>query len=186
MSYAVAGRVFIGAITDLQDVAGEPTVSPSGLELSSVAGQVVRARPGMRIEILKDDEDYDTEYVSDRDNYPHVLVPYRGGDRDELNIALQPFQDASFKMRRKAATAMARLTSTSLLVIPDDPNVDDYLYLPAAKLGPESSDLLNWHEVEPISLEFIEFVPTKPANGADDMVTGDLDEIAAAIAAANP
>ena len=63
MSYAVAGRVWTGNITDLQDVGGEPTVT-GGAELSSVRGQVVRARPGLRIEIEKDDDNYDTVWLT--------------------------------------------------------------------------------------------------------------------------
>lgn len=186
MSYAVAGRVYLGAITMLQDIGGEPTVTPGGLELSSIAGQVVRARPGMRIEVEKDDDNYDTVFVSDRTNYPHVLIPFRGGLRSELQKALEPFRSASFKIERRAQEGLIGLPATGLLVIPDDPAKDDYMYLPAAKLGPESSDLLNWHEVDPISFEQIEFVPTEPTDGNNDMVVGTLAEVAAAIAAANP
>lgn len=184
MSYAVAGRVFVGAITGLTLVSGEPVVAPAGLELSSVRGQVVRARPGLRIEIEKDDDNYDTVFVTDKETYPHVLVPFSGGLRSELQKALEPFRDAAFKVARRNGEGLIPLPSTGLLVIPDDPDKDDFLYLPAAKLGPESSDLLNWHEIDPITFEEIEWVPSEASMGNEDFVTGSLAEISAAITAA--
>lgn len=181
-SYAVAGRVYLGAITALSVASSVVTVT-GGTELRGVRGQHVRARFGMRIEVLKDDRWHDTMLVEDVSEYPRVLIPFGGALRADLDVVRAPLKNASFKAKRQAMEGLIRLPSTGLLVVPDDPAKDDYLYLPAAKLGPESSDLLNFHEVEPTSIEFVEYVPAKPAYGTDDMVQGTLAEISAAIAA---
>lgn len=186
MAYSVAGRVFMGAITALAADDDDEAVVTGGAEIKGVRGQEVQARPGLSIGLEKDEHNLNAFFEDDIENYRHVLIPYSGGNRDEWDHFLAPFRNAAFKIDTTAAVGLESLPKTGLLVIPDDPSTDDFLYLPAAQLGPESSDLINMSEIDPVMVEFAEFVPGVAANGTKNFVKGTLAEVAAAISAANP
>ncbi|MCC7510218.1 MAG: hypothetical protein IT464_12735 [Planctomycetes bacterium] len=182
MSYAVAGRIWLGAITALSSSGGQAVVT-GGAELKGVRGQVVQARFGLTIEVQKDDVHFDTMLVDDADNYPHVLIPCSTAENTDFDIIRSPYRQSGARFRRPATGMMKRLPSTRLLVVPDDPASANYLWIPAAKLGPQSSDLLLFDEVDPMTMEFVEFVPAEDSAFPFDMDVGTLAEIAAIITA---
>lgn len=174
MSYACAGRVYLGDAISAVAVDGGTVTVTGGTELRGIRGQSVTVRLGMLIEVWKAAQEFGTRLVDSTERYPSVLLPFSGARAEDYNLVLKPYRDTGVLLRYPSEGLVSPGPSQNLLVVPDDTS-KDFVWVPQAELGPESSDLLYWHEEEPRMNDFVEYVPC--GAGANRLVICSLAEL---------